>query len=119
MDQFDTKIDYVLSDKDRLFVRYSFQRATVNDPGLYGPKGGIYGGPHNGGFEGSGPSRNQSPGLNYTRIVTATLVTEFRFGIVRNHNQAINVDAGRLPPKTSASPASIWTHGRVVWPRST
>ena len=94
MDQFDTKIDYVIGANDRLFVRYSFQRATVNDPGLYGPNGGIYGGPHNSGFEGSGPSRNQSPGLNFTHILSPTLVTEFRFGIVRNHNQAINVDSG-------------------------
>jgi hypothetical protein len=93
-DQFDTKIDYVMGANDRLFFRYSFQRATVNDPGLYGPNGGIYGGPHNSGFEGSGPSRNQSPGLNYTHILSPTLVAEFRFGIVRNHNQAINVDSG-------------------------
>jgi len=90
MDQFDTKIDYVLGANDRLFVRYSFQRATVFDPGLYGPNGGIYGGPHNAGFQGSGPSRNQSPGLNYTHILSPTLVTEFRFGIVRNHT-----DVGR------------------------
>jgi len=41
IDQFDVKIDYVASTKDRLFVRYSFQRATVFDPGLYGPKAGF------------------------------------------------------------------------------
>jgi hypothetical protein len=94
IDQFDIKIDYVASIKDRLFVRYSFQRATVFDPGLYGPNGGIYGGPHNSGFQGSGPSRNQSPGLNYSHIFSPTLVTEVRFGIVRNRNEAINIDHG-------------------------
>jgi len=94
IDQFDTKIDYVIGVNDRLFVRYSFQRATVFDPGLYGPNGGIYGGPHNSGFQGSGPSRNQSPGLNYSHIFSPTLVTEFRFGIVRNRNSAINIDTG-------------------------
>ena len=87
MDQFDTKIDYVLGANDRLSVRYSFQRANVFDPGMYGPNGGIYGGPHNSGFQGFGPSRNQSPGLNYTHILSPTLVTEFRFGIVRNRNR--------------------------------
>jgi len=46
IDQFDIKIDYVATTNDRLFVRYSYQRATVFDPGLYGPNGGIYGGPH-------------------------------------------------------------------------
>ena len=63
IDQFDVKTDYVIGPSDRMSVRYSFQRATVFDPGLYGPNGGIYGGPHNSGFQGSGPSRNQSPGL--------------------------------------------------------
>lgn len=94
IDQFDVKLDYVVSIKDRLFVRYSFQRATVFDPGLYGSNGGIYGGPHNSGFQGSGPSRNQSPGLNYSHIFSPTLVTEVRFGIVRNRNEAINIDHG-------------------------
>jgi Carboxypeptidase regulatory-like domain len=94
IDQFDVKVDYVATANDRLFVRYSYQRATVFDPGLYGPNGGIYGGPHNSGFQGTGPSRNQSPGLNYTHIFSPTLVTEFRFGIVRNRNEAINIDHG-------------------------
>jgi hypothetical protein len=94
IDQFDFKIDYVASTKDRIFVRYSFQRATVFDPGLYGSNGGIYGGPHNSGFQGSGPSRNQSPGLNYSHIFGPTLVTEVRFGIVRNRNEAIDIDHG-------------------------
>ena len=33
-------------------------------------------------------------GSTITHIFTPTLVTEFRFGIVRNHNQAINIDSG-------------------------
>ena len=94
IDQFDTKFDYVIGANDRLFVRYSFQRATSFDPGLYGPDNGIYGGPHNSGFQGTGPSRNQSPGLNYSHIFSPTLVTEVRFGIVRNRNDANNIDRG-------------------------
>src|SRR5258708_9886906 len=114
MDQFDTKIDYVLGEKDRLFVRYSFQRATVFDPGLYGPNGGIYGGPHNAGFQGSGPSRNQSPGLNFTHIFSPTLVSEFRFGIVRNRNSAINIDSGLTTSKDIGIPGvnlDAWSSG--------
>src|SRR5262249_27860882 len=94
IDQFDVKVDYVAGPNDRLSVRYSFQRAPVFDPGLYGPNGGIYGGPHNSGFQGSGPSRNQSPGLNYSHIFSPTLVAEARIGIVRNRNEAINIDHG-------------------------
>jgi hypothetical protein len=52
----------------------------------------MYCGPHNSGVQVSGPSRNQSPGLNYSHIFSPTLVTEFRFGIVRNRNDAINID---------------------------
>ncbi len=94
IDQFDTKIDYVIGANDRMFVRYSYQRANSFDPGLYGPNGGIYGGPHNSGFQGTGPSRNQSPGINYSHIFSPTLVTEVRFGIVRNYNEANNIDRG-------------------------
>ncbi len=104
IDQFDVKIDYVATPQDRLFVRYSFQRATVFDPGLYGPNGGIYGGPHNSGFQGTGPSRNQSPGLNYSHIFSPTLVAEFRFGIVRNRNEAINIDHGLTTSKDIGIP---------------
>ena len=94
INQFDVKVDYLLTANDRLFVRYSYQTANVFDPGLYGPNGGIYGGPHNSGFSGRGPSRNMSPGINYTHIFTPTLISEFRFGIVRNRNDAFNQDQG-------------------------
>ena len=104
IDQFDIKVDYVATARDRLFVRYSYQSATVSDPGLYGPNGGIYGGPHNGGFSGKGPSRNQSPGLNYTHIFSPTLISEFRFGIVRNRNEAINQDRGLTTSKDIGIP---------------
>src|SRR5438034_4253797 len=97
-----------------MFVRYSYQTATVFDPGLYGPNGGIYGGPHNSGFQGSGPSRNQSPGLNYSHIFGATLFTELRFGIVRNYNEAINIDHGLTTSKDIGIPGvnlDDWSSG--------
>jgi hypothetical protein len=92
LDQVDTKIDHSLTDKDRLMGRYSFQRAYVSDPGLYGPNNGIYGGPHAGGFEGYGPARTQSLGLNFSKVWSPTLVMEFRTGVVRNYNSALPWD---------------------------
>ena len=80
IDQFDIKVDYLIDSKNKAFVRYSFQRATVPNPGLYGPGLGIYGGPSNNGFDATGPSRNQSPGLNYNHIFSPTLITEVRAG---------------------------------------
>lgn len=114
IDSFDVKIDYVAGARDRMFVRYSYQRALVFDPGLYGPNGGIYGGPHNNGFQGSGPARNQSPGINYSRIFSPTLVMEARFGIVRNRNDAINIDRGLTTSRDIGIPGAnldLWSSG--------
>ncbi|MEP7362157.1 MAG: TonB-dependent receptor [Acidobacteriota bacterium] len=91
---FDLKYDWVVSSNDRLAVRYSYQKADVFDPGLFGPNGGIYGGPHGGGFSGSGPARTQSPGLTYSKVISPTFVWESRIGVVRNRNDAINQDRG-------------------------
>jgi len=114
LDQFDTKIDYVLGANDRLAGRYSYQKAFVNDPGLYGPNGGIYGGPHNQGFSGSGPARSQSPSLSYSHIFSPTLVTELRLGYVRNRNDAQNVDYGLTTSKNVGIPGvnlDQWSSG--------
>ncbi|MFN3323992.1 MAG: TonB-dependent receptor domain-containing protein [Bryobacteraceae bacterium] len=95
IDQFDVKYDWVMSSNDRLAVRYSYQYANVFDPGLFGPEGGIYGGPRNGGFAGGGPARTQSPGLTFSKVFSPTFVWESRLGVVRNRNDAINQDSGR------------------------
>lgn len=93
LDQADSKIDWVISSNDRIAGRYSIQKAVVTDNGLFGP-GGIYGGFRNGGFAGSGPARTQSAGINYSKVLTPTLVWESRVGVVRNRNDAVNNDAG-------------------------
>ena len=115
IEQFDVKVDYVISSNDRMFVRYSYQQATVTNPGIYGPGLGIYGGPSNSGFDATGPSRNQSPGINYSHIFSSTLVTEVRFGIVRNRNDATNVDTGLDLNKQLGIPngnlGDSWTSG--------
>ena len=94
IDAFDAKIDYLLNSNNRIAVRYSLSHINVTNPGLYGPGLGIYGGPSNNGFDATGPSLNQSPGINYNHIFSPTLITEFRAGVVRNRNDATNVDTG-------------------------
>jgi hypothetical protein len=86
-------VDWVVTNNDRLAFRYSFQKALVDDPGLFGP-GGIYGGFRNGGFGGSGPARTQSAGINYSRALTPTMIWESRVGVVRNRNDALGSDTG-------------------------
>ena len=94
LDQVDSKVDWVVSANDRISLRYSLQKAVVNDPGLFGP-GGIYGGFRNGGFGGNGPARTQSGGLNYSKVLSPTLVWESRVGFVRNRNDALASDTGK------------------------
>lgn len=93
LDQTDSKVDWVITGNDRVAVRYSLQKALVDDPGLFGP-GGIYGGFRNGGFGGSGPARTQSAGVNYSKVITPTFVWESRVGLIRNRNDAVNSDTG-------------------------
>jgi hypothetical protein len=115
IDQFDVKIDYLIGAKDRMFFRYSYQQATVTNPGLYGPGLGIYGGPTNGGFDATGPSRNQSPGITYSHVFSPTFIMEGRFGIVRNRNSATNVDTGQNLTQKLGIPngnlGDVWSSG--------
>ncbi len=87
---FDTKINYQINGKNNLSYRFSFQRPKVFDPGTYG----IYGGPANGGFAGSGTQKTISTAANYTRTFSSTLVFEGRFGISWYHNVAISQGHG-------------------------
>lgn len=93
LDQVDSKVDWVIGSNDRIAARYSIQKAVVDDPALFGP-GGIYGGFRNGGFGGKGPARTQSAGVNYSKVITPTLVWESRIGVVRNRNDAQANDYG-------------------------
>lgn len=88
---FDTKINYNINDKNVLSYRFSYQRPKVFDPGTYG----IYGGPANGGFAGSGTQNTISTAGNYTRTFSPTLILEARFGVSWYHNVAIAQAAGQ------------------------
>jgi hypothetical protein len=117
IDSVDAKIDAVLGSNDKLFFRYSLSHIYLNNPGLYGPNGGIYGGPSNGGFDAKGPALNQSPGLSYSHIFSPTLVMELRAGVVRNRNDATNIDTGLSTSQKLGIPnanlGDAWTSGLV------
>ncbi|MDX2030601.1 MAG: TonB-dependent receptor [Blastocatellia bacterium] len=88
--QFDTKINYNVTDKDSLAVRFSYQQPKLFDPGSYG----IYGGPANGGFAGSGTQDVISSAVNYTHTFSPTLILEGRVGVSWYHNVAETQAAG-------------------------
>ena len=87
---FDAKINYHINDKNSLSYRFSFQRPNVFDPGTYG----VYGGPTNGGFAGTGIQNTVSTAVNYTRIFSSTLILEARLGVSWYHNVTTSQAAG-------------------------
>ena len=91
VDSFDVKMDYNLSDKDRLSGRFSYSKPVIFQAPLFGMAGGD--GP-GGAFMGTGFQRTYLGGINYDRIVTPTLVAELRIGIAHYHNEANPSDYG-------------------------
>jgi hypothetical protein len=89
-DSFDVKVDHNAGDNDRISVRYSFQRPKTFDP----PTWGMAGGPHGGGFQGTGIQKAHNAAINYNHIFSPTLITEVRFGVNRYRNDAQQVDYG-------------------------
>ena len=91
-DGFDVKFNYQLSPKDQVSIRYSFQRPTVFEPGNYAD--GVFGGPYQGGFVGTGVNTTQSAAGNWTRTLTNTFVMDARFGVSTYHNEALSAGSG-------------------------
>jgi hypothetical protein len=89
--QIDSKVDWSISDRDRLSGRFSFARPVI----YQAPEFGDAGGPAQGAFEGTGTQKTYSTGLNYNRTVTPTLLTEIRVGVAHYHNEAFETDYGK------------------------
>jgi hypothetical protein len=96
----DAKVDANLTDKDRLSMRFSFQRPVS----LQAPIFGLAGGPAQGNFEGTGFQNTYSTGLNYNRLFSNTFLAEFRFGAGWYHNEAHNSDFGATTSQTLGIP---------------
>lgn len=90
IDSFDIKTDYNPTDNDRISGRFSFDRPVTYQAPLYG----LAGGPAQGAFEASGVQNTYSTGINYTHILSASLITEFRVGAAHYRNSAQNSDYG-------------------------
>ncbi len=89
-DQFDVKMDWVITDKDRLSGRFSYQRPVI----FQAPAFGAAGGAGAGAFAGNGIQKTYSAGLNYTRVFSSTLFSELRVGVAHYHNDAFQTDFG-------------------------
>jgi hypothetical protein len=76
-DQVDSKVDWNISDKDRLSGRFSFAKPRSFQAPIFGDAGG----PAQGAFEDRASQKTYSTGLNYNRVISSTLLTEFRIGV--------------------------------------
>ena len=98
----DGKVDANITDKDRLSIRFSYQRPSVFQAPIFG----LAGGPAQGNFEGNGLQNTYSTGLNYNRFFSNTLVAEFRFGVAWYHNEAHNSDFGTTTSQSLGIPGA-------------
>jgi hypothetical protein len=107
---FDVKIDDAHSDKGRLSGRFSFGRPVVYQAPIFGIAGGFA----QGAFAGTGVQKTYSTGINYNRIFTPTLISEFRVGVAHYRNDALNSDYGTTASKDIGIPGvniDDWTSG--------
>jgi len=90
-DSFDVKVDYNPNGNNHISGRMSYQKFTINDPPAFGQAGG----PHGGGFQGTGTQKTWVPGVNWDHLFSTTLIMELRVGIERYRNDARQSDYGK------------------------
>lgn len=110
--QFNTREDYYVNDKNTIFGRYSFAGFVETAPGAFGLQAG---GPQFGNYAGNSKARNQSLAIGWTRIINPTLINEFRFGFMRYHVFDVPNGYGTSPAKDAGIPGlnldSTYTSG--------
>jgi Carboxypeptidase regulatory-like domain len=107
---FDVKIDDNTSDKGRLSGRFSYTRPVVFQAPIFGKAGGFA----QSAFQGTGIQKTYSAGINYNRIFSPTLISEFRVGVAHYHNDALQSDYGTTASKDIGIPGvniDDWTSG--------
>lgn len=99
--QWDTREDYYLNQKNTIFGRYSYFAGYESAPGAFGLE---QGGPSFGHYAGSSQARNDSVAIGWTYTASATLVNEFRFGYERYHVFDVPNGYGTTPATAAGIP---------------
>ena len=89
---FDTRIDYAASSTVSVFGRFSLDYFKLSGKGVLGAVGG----PGNGllGLAGSSITHNYSLASGFTKSLSSTLLTDFRFGYFKYNPQTQKPDGG-------------------------
>jgi hypothetical protein len=90
--QWDTRYDYSISDRDKVFARHTYFTSNLDNPPVFGKEaGGLAVGslsPETGDY------RSQHVALNYTHTFTPNLLMEARTGFVRFRLDGYQADVG-------------------------
>jgi Carboxypeptidase regulatory-like domain/TonB dependent receptor len=89
---FDTRIDYTASQSLNVFGRFSLDYFSLSGKGGLGAIGGSGFGP--GGLAGSSIIHNISMAYGFTKTISSSLLTDFRFGYFKYNPEARKPDAG-------------------------
>lgn len=99
---YDGKIDYQVTPKDHLSLRYSQQIYNIFQAPSFS---NFLGGPgNNGGFAGTGKQNAFSTGLNFDHAFSSTLLTEVRLGVAHYRNTSQPADYGATDATTAGAP---------------
>jgi hypothetical protein len=91
-DSFDTRIDYAASSTVNVFGRFSLDYFKLSGKGIFGTMQG----PGNGllGLSGSSITHNYSLATGFTKTLSTSLLTDFRFGYFKYNPQTQKPDGG-------------------------
>ena len=101
--QWNTRWDYFINEKQSVFGRYSYAGFNKFAPGAFGI---LPGGPalDNINFAGTSDVLNQSLAVGYTRTISPTLITDWRFGFMRYRVNVLPNGLGTSPAKDAGIP---------------
>ena len=101
--QWDTRWDYYLNEKNTFFGRYSYAGFTQQAPGAFGE---LAGGPdfNNANYAGNSQALNQSGAAGWTYTKSPTTINEFRFGYERYHVTTQPNGYGQSPATAAGIP---------------
>ncbi|MEO8737938.1 MAG: TonB-dependent receptor, partial [Edaphobacter sp.] len=101
--QYNTRIDYYLNEKNLFFGRYTHAGFNLSVPGAFGV---VAGGPglDSSGFSGISNIANQSLSVGYTHIFNPKAINEFRFGFYRYNVHEVPGGYGSQPATQAGIP---------------
>jgi len=92
-DSFDTRIDYNASQSLQVFGRFSLAYFSLSGVGVLGPLGGV--GTGQLGLAGSAVTHNYSIASGFTKTLSSSLLTDFRFGYFKYNPKTHKPDEGK------------------------